>query len=62
MAFALDILGDRWTLVVQRGSGFARRAAREREAVVAEIRAAHRHVDPAPPRRRRKPEEPRRAP
>jgi DNA-binding HxlR family transcriptional regulator len=42
--------------------GFVQRAARQREAVVAEIRAAHRDVDHPPVPRRRKPKEPRYAP
>jgi DNA-binding HxlR family transcriptional regulator len=42
--------------------GFAQRAARERDAVVAEIRAAHADVDRTPAARRRRPKEPRRAP
>jgi DNA-binding HxlR family transcriptional regulator len=41
--------------------GFVQRATRERDALVAEIRAAHHAVD-RPPARRRKPKEPRSAP
>jgi DNA-binding HxlR family transcriptional regulator len=41
--------------------GFAQRAARERDAVVAEIRAPHADVDRPPAARRRRTKEPRRA-